>query len=120
MKKAILFVIAIALFAGLCFGGCSRSTVEPDEENKFCRVLCLKEDGIVVWTENIGNIYVKQIDTSLDIELLDTVVIVFSERDLEAATGTFTDAFGEEQSYFYILENPESIRHTTEKEPTFG
>ena len=120
MKKAILFIITIMLCLGLFLSGCSRNATESDTQSEFCRVLCLKDDGIVVWIENIGNIYVKQVDASLKITPLDTVVMEFSESDLASATGIFTDAFGEEQSYLYILETPESIRYTTEEEPTFG
>lgn len=120
MRKAILFAITIILCLGLFLSGCSRNAAKSETQSEFCRVLCLKGDGIVVWIENIGNIYVKQVDASLKIAPLDTVVMEFSESDLESVTGTFTDAFGEEQSYLFILETPESIRYTTEEEPTFG
>ena len=68
----------------------------------------------------IGNVYVKQVDAALEIEPLDTVVMEFSADDLKSASGTFTDAYGDEQTYSYILGSPKSIRHTTEDEPTFG
>lgn len=120
MKKAILFAITIMLILGLVLSGCSHNTTTTATQSKFCRVLCIKGDGIVVWAENIGNIYVKQIDASLQIAPLETVVMEFSESTLEPATGTFTDAFGEEQHYLFILDAPASIRYTTEDEPTFG
>lgn len=78
------------------------------------------DNGIVVWIENVGNVCVKNVDSALKIEPLDTIVMEFSGDDLEAVSGKFTDCFGEEQSYSYIIENPKSIRHTTEEEPTFG
>ena len=120
MRKALVFIISIMLCFTLFFCGCSKNETEVDKQSEFCRVLCLKGDGIIVWIENIGHVYVKHVDTSLNIEPLDTVVMEFSESDLESASGKFTDCFGEEQSYSYIIENPKSIRHTTEEEPTFG
>ena len=136
MKKAIFFIISIMLCLALFFCGCSENDTEVNKQSgsygysendtkvnmqsEFCRVLCLKDDGIIVWIENIGNVYVKAVDTTLEIEPLDTVVMEFSESDLESVSGKFTDCFEEEQSYFYIIENPKSIRHTTEEEPTFG
>lgn len=119
MKKAVLLVIAIVLCLAVLWG-CTQDAPKVDTQGEFCRVLCLEEDGIVVWIEDIGNVYVKQVDTALKIEPLDTVVIEFSADDLESASGKFTDAFGEEQNYSYILKNPKSIRRTTENEPTFG
>ena len=82
--------------------------------------MCLKEDGIIVWAGEYEHIYVKNIDVALDIKPLQTVVIDFSESDLQKAKGTFTDTFGDEQTYSYIIESPKSIRHTTSEEPTFG
>ena len=119
MKKAILFVITIMICLSL-FWGCSQDAAGVNTQGEFCRVLCLEDDGIVVWIEGIGHVYVKQVDAALEIEPLDTVVMEFSADDLESANGTFTDAFGDEQSYSYILGSPKSIRHTTENEPTFG
>ena len=120
MKKAMLLIITILFSLGLCFIGCSQNNAELDAQGTFCRVLCVKDGSIVVWIENIGNVYVEQVDSSLKVEPLDTVVMEFSESDLTAAAGKFTDAFGEEQSYSYVLKAPKSIRHTTEQEPTFG
>ena len=119
MKKTVLLVIAIVLCLAV-FGGCTKDAQRVDTQGEFCRVLCLEEDGIVVWIEDIGNVYVKQVDAALVIEPLDTVVMEFSKDDLKSASGTFTDSFGDEQSYSYILENPKSIRRTAENEPTFG
>ncbi len=136
MKKPISFIVAITLcfVAFLC--GCSKNinkdymqdttTTEFQEitktetQGEFCRVVCKKEDGIVVWVGKYEHIYVKNVDTGLEIKPLQTVVIDFSEEDLEKANGTFTDSFGDEQTYSYILENPKSIRHTTAEEPTFS
>ena len=120
MKKVIFFANVMALCLAFLFGGCSHNAAQVDTQSAFCRVLCLEDNGIVVQIENIGNVYIKHVDATLEIELLDTVVIEFSESDLESASGKFTDAFGEKQSYSYILDNPKSIRHTTEEEPTFG
>lgn len=120
MRKAIFIVIAISLCLALVFGGCSRNAAEGHTQGNFCRVLCLLDDGIVVWIENIGHVYVKHVDAALEIKPLNTVVMEFSESDLQSASGKFTDFFGKEQSYSYILESPKSIRHTTEGEPTFG
>ena len=119
MKKAILFVITITICLAF-FCGCSQDTAGVNTKGEFCRVLCLEEDGIVVWIEKIGNVYVKQVDAVLEIEPLDTVVMEFSADDLDSASGKFIDAFGEEQIYSYILKIPKSIRHTTADEPTFG
>ena len=120
MRKAISFVIVMLLCLGLFFSGCSQITEKENTQSEFCHVLCLTDDGIFVWIEDIGHVYVKHIDAALKIEALDTVVMEFSESDLEPASGKFTDFFGEEQSYSYIIENPKSIRHTIAEEPTFG
>ncbi len=121
MKKAILLITVIILCFAVFFVGCSKDSTEVDVESSFCRVLCLKDDGIIVWVENIeNNVYVKNVDAALEIEPLDTVVMEFSKGDLESANESFTDCFGEEQIYLYILENPTHIRHTKENEPTFG
>ena len=90
------------------------------EKEAFCRVLCVEDSEIFIWTEYIGYVCVKNIDTALVIRPLQTVVIQFSDSDLISANGEFTDCFGEEQTYLYILENPQSVRHTTAGEPTFG
>ena len=136
MKKVMFFIISIMLYLALFFCGCSENKVEPisqsesysytennlglEKQSYFCRVLGLLDNGIVVWIENVGNVCVKNVDSALKIEPLDTIVMEFSGDDLEAVSGKFTDCFGEEQSYSYIIENPKSIRHTTEEEPTFG
>ena len=120
MKKVMFSIIAMTLCFVLFFCGCSQDAAEADTKSEFCRVLCLMDDGIVVWIENVEHVYVKHVDASLEIEPLDTVVMEFSESDLESANGTFTDFFGRELSYTYILETPKSIRHTTAEEPTFG
>lgn len=130
MKKQVLLAIILCLAVLLC--GCSQNTNGNDVQNTttepiktetqggFCRVVCLKEDGIIVWAGEYEHIYVKNVDVALDVKPLQTVVIDFSESDLQRANGTFTDTFGDEQTYSYILENPKSIRHTTSEEPTFG
>ena len=120
MRKAIVIVIAVALCLAIFLGGCSQNAAEDNTQGNFCRVLCLLDDGIVVWIENIGHVYVKHVDAALEIKPLNTVVMEFSESDLQSASGKFTDCFGKEQSYSYILESPKSIRHTTAGEPTFG
>lgn len=130
MKKQVLLAIILCLAVLLC--GCSQNangndiqntTTEPtnaETQGEFCRVLRLKEDGIIVWAGEYGHIYVKNVDVALDIKPLQTVVLDFSESDLQKANGTFTDSFGDEQTYSYILENPKSIRHTSSEEPTYG
>ncbi len=120
MKKTIFFIIAITLCLAVVFSACSKKNEKVDKKGEFCRVLCLKDDGIVVWIENIGHVYVKHVDAALEIEPLDTVVMEFSKRDLQSANEKFTDFSGEELSYSYILEKPKSIRYTTDEEPTFG
>ena len=120
MKKAVLLFTAITLCFVLFFAGCSQDSTEVDIQRELCRVLCLKDDGIIVWIENIGNVYVKNVDTTLEIAPLDTVVIEFSKDNLKSANETFTDHSGEAQIYSNILENPKHIRHVTENEPTFG
>ncbi len=120
MKKAISLITAITLCLAFFFVGCSQDSTKIDVQTAFCHVLCLKDDGIVVWIEDIGNVYVKNVNLSLEIEPLDTVVMEFSKDNLESANEKFTDYFGEEQHYLYILETPRNIRQTTEEEPTFG
>ena len=132
MKKSIALIVAIIMLLTAFLCGCTNSinedttTTEPEEitnaeaQGEFCRVVCLKDDGIIVWAGEYEHIYVKNIDVALDIKPLQTVVIDFSESDLQKAKGTFTDSFGDEQTYSYILESPKSIRHTTAEEPTFG
>ena len=135
MKKSIALIIAIIMLLTAFLCGCTKNTKEDmqdttttefkeitktETQGEFCRVLCLKDDGIVVWAGEYEHIYVKNIDVALYIKSLQTVVIDFSESDLQEAKGTFTDSFGDEQTYSYILESPKSIRHTTSEEPTFG
>ena len=135
MKKSIALIVAIIMLLTAFLCGCTKNTKEDmqdttttefkeitktETQGEFCRVLCLKDDGIVVWAGEYEHIYVKNIDVALDIKPLQTVVIDFSESDLQKAKGTFTDSFGDEQTYSYILESPKSIRHTTSEEPTFG
>ena len=125
MKKATLLITAITLCFALFFIGCSQDSSEADTKGDntagiLGRVLCLNDDGIIVWIENIGNVYVKHVDGTLGIEPLDTVVMEFSKDNLEPANEKFVDYFGEEQTYSFILERPESIRHNTADEPTFG
>ena len=120
MKKVNLFITVMTLCFVFLLVGCSHSSTAGDVQSKFCRVLCLKDDGIVVWIENIGNVYVTNVDTALEIVPLDTVVIEFSKDDLKSTNEKFTDFFGGEQIYSNILENPKHIRHTKENEPTFG
>ena len=100
--------------------GCSPKVEENKPEEVFCRVLCLEDNGMYVWTENIGHIYVKYDNLDIETYTMDTVVMEFSENDLISAKGKFVDCFGEEQDYLYILENPQNIRLTTPEEPTFG
>ena len=133
MKKSIALIVAIIMLLTAFLCGCTNNSINEDTtttefqeitnaeaQGEFCRVLCLKEDGIIVWAGEYEHIYVKNIDVALDIKPLQTVVIDFSESDLQRANGTFTDTFGDEQTYSYILESPKSIRHTTSEEPTFG
>lgn len=133
MKKSIALIVAIIMLLTAFLCGCTNNsinedttTTEPEEitnteaQGEFCRVVCLKDDGIIVWAGEYEHIYVKNVDVALDIKPLQTVVIDFSESDLQRANGTFTDTFGDEQTYSYILESPKSIRHTTAEEPTFG
>ena len=123
MKKALFFVFSVMLCILLLCIGCSQA--EPSDKNEgarceFCRVLCVMDDGFVVWIPDIGNVYVTQFAGSVTIYPLGTVVMEFYECDLVSDSGAFTDAFGEKQMYSYILENLKSIRLPTENEPTFG
>ena len=132
MKKSVFLIVTIVLCFILLLSGCSEKPQNDDVQNtiteptktetqgELCRVVSLKDDGIIVWAGEYEHIYVKNVDVALDIKPLQTVVTDFSESDLQRANGTFTDSFGDEQTYSYILENPKSIRHTTSEEPTFG
>ena len=113
MKRTIFTVVILLCCLMLFSSGCS-------QKEKLCRVLCLEDNGMYVWTENIGHIYVKYDNLDIETYALDTVVIKFSKKDLISAKGKFVDCFGEEQDYLYILENPQNIRLTTPEEPTFG
>ena len=121
IKKCLAFMVCATLCLGALWG-CAQNAGEDEEV--FCRVLCLKEDGIVVEIPdlNVGYVYVRHTNTDLDIEPLDTVVMVFSKGDLEPVSGDFTDFFGEEKTHSHILENPKSIRFPDADagEPTFG
>ncbi len=75
---------------------------------------------MIVWIENLEYVYVEHVDAGLEIDPLDTVVMQFSENDLKPANETFTDYFGTEKTYTYILERPVSVRYPTAEEPTFG
>lgn len=118
MKRTVCFALVLCIL--LCVCGCSHNAQEQNTQTEYCRVLCALDNWIVVWTESYGYIYVRQVDPSLEIEPLDTVVMAFSKDALIPESGTFTDFFGQEQTYSYILEKPDSIRHTTTEEPTFG
>ena len=135
MKKSIALIVAIIMLLTAFLCGCTKNTKEDmqdttttefkeitktETQGEFCRVLCLKDDGIVVWAGEYDYIYIRNIDDALDIKPLQTVVVDFSESDLKEWDGTFTDFSGAELCYLYILENPKSIRHTTSEEPTFG
>ena len=120
MKRTLLSIMAVLLCFGLFFAGCTPAAGEGNTQSRFCRVLCVKDDGIILWVENIGRLYVKAKDIPSEIVPLHTVVVEFSESDLKPANGKFVDPFGKESTYSYILENPKSIRRTTEDEPTFG
>ena len=120
MKKALFFVFSIMLCIAPFCSGCSQSPEKVEARSESCRVLCVMDDGFVVWIEDIGNVYVKQFAAGVKISPLGTVVMEFYDRDLVSDSGTFTDPFGKEQNYSYILENPKSIRLPTENEPTFG
>ena len=120
MKKALFFVFSIMLCIALFCSGCSQSPEKVEARSESCRVLCVMDDGFVVWIEDIGNVYVKQFAAGVKISPLGTVVMEFYDCDLVSDNGTFTDPFGKEQNYSYILENPKSIRLPTENEPTFG
>ena len=131
MKKSIALIVAIIMLLTAFLCGCTKNMqdttttefkeiTKTETQGEFCRVVCLKDDGIIVWAGEYEHIYVKNVDVALDIKPLQTVVIDFSESDLQKANGTFTDTFGDEQTYSYILENPKSIRHTTSEEPIFG
>jgi hypothetical protein len=119
MKKLYGTLIIILCLAA--FFGCASDPAETDAE-KFCRVLSVQDDGMIVWMEGIGNVCVKNINASLDIKPLQTVVLTFSEDDLVAKNGTFTDFFGTEDTYVYLLENPKNMRFpdASAGEPTFG
>ena len=123
MKRAVFLIITIILCVAL-FEGCAKDVTEVVTQGEFCRVLCIKEDGIVVEIPDtdLGYVYVKYTNADLEIEPLDTVVIEFSESDLKSANEKFTDFFGEELTYLNILENPKSIRLADPSigEPTFG
>ena len=123
MKKALFFVFSIMLCILFLCSGCSQPEPSAEKEearSKFCRVLCVMDEGFVVWIEDIGNVYVTQFIGGVEIRPLGTVVMEFYESDLVSKSGTFIDAFGKEQEYSYILEKPKSIRLPTENEPTFG
>jgi hypothetical protein len=118
MKKVLLFIIAMTVCLSVLFG----CATDVDVQKKSCRVVCLQEDGIIVDIEYVGYVYVKNVNTDLEISTLNTVVMVFSESDLNPASGTFLNFDGRELNYSYILENPKSIRlaDPDSGEPTFG
>lgn len=123
MKKSVMFVFSITLCIALFCSGCSQPEPSAEKEearSESCRVLCVMDEGFVVWIAGTGNVYVTQFADGVTIRPLGTVVMAFYESDLVSESGTFTDAFGEEQEYSYILENPKSIRLPAENEPTFG
>ena len=122
MKKIVRSIVVLILCLTVLWG-CTQK--EPETKpGEFCRVLCLKDDGFVVEIPdtNLGYVYVKHADATLEIKPLDTVVIEFSESDLQTADEAFVDFFGQTHRYSYILETPKSIRlaDTEAGEPTFG
>lgn len=121
MKKTFALMLTTALCL-IILAGCSHDDAKPDSSGTFCRVVCLEEDGLIVDMENVGYVYVKNIPGDLEIKLLDTVVIDFSEDGLKSEVGEFNAFDGRELSYSYVLENPKSIRlaDSSAGEPTFG
>ena len=115
MKKALFFIIAIALCMSI-FSGCGQAEIQEE----FCRVMCLQEDGMILWIEQLNYVYVKHVDTNMEIDPLDTVVMEFSRDDLQSADEPFIDCWGNQEHYSYILEKPKSIRLTEAGEPTFA
>lgn len=120
MKRKLFAMVTLLFCFVLFMSGCSPTDEENDTPGAFCQVLNSDDDGMYVWTEDFGHIYVKFDNSNLEISPLDTVVIEFSESDLISTNGQFTDYFGEERGYLHILENPQNIRHTMPGEPTFG
>ena len=113
MKKWIALFITLILCVSVLFG-CA------DVQKKYCRVVCVREDGMILDIEQLGYVYVKTANG--DFAILSTVVMEFSESDLKPANGTFLKFDGSEQNYSYIIETPKSIRlaDPTAGEPTFG
>ena len=123
MKRPLFSIMIIALCL-MALIGCTQDAPEADAKEVFCRVVCVKDDGIIVWQPDVtpekSYMFVKLENSGLEIDVLDTVVITYSDSDLKLSRGTFLRFDGIEQSYSYILENPQCIRHTTEEEPTYG
>lgn len=116
MKKLLCLVIALISCLAV-FAACNQKAPEV-----YCRVECVNEDGFIVWTEDWGNIYIKYENPNLTIKRFDTVIAEFSSEDLKPATGSFVSLGGNEESYSYILEEPQGIRlaDPSAGEPTFG
>lgn len=119
----IVFVFLLTLSICLTvLSGCTQKATQIDTQGTFCRVVCVKNGGIILDIEHVGYVYVKQIDTDQQIDVLDTVVMDFSQSDLIPETGDFLDFGGKERSYSYVLSAPKSIRLADSSigEPTFG
>jgi len=65
MKKTICLILVLTLCASIFLGGCSGT----DTKKEFCRVMCLYEDGMMVWIPDIGYVYVKHVDADLEIAI---------------------------------------------------
>ena len=90
---------------------------KAQDDNTYCRVECVCEDGFIVSLEG-RNIFVVYPQPH-DYQVYDTLVIEFEEWDLRKESGS-RFYYEEEVSYTHVLENPPLIRPVAPGEPTFA
>ena len=114
----MLLTIAM-LFCLSAFLGCTGNT---DVQTKSGRVECMMDDGMIVYLPSYGYVYVKNVTTNSEIGALCTVIIEFSEENLQQESGTFQNFSGNELEYSYVLNAINSIRlaDPAAGEPTYG
>ena len=114
MKKLLALLIA-----ALCLPACAFNPAEKVNQDNFYRVECICENGFIAQNSSPDKIFVKYPQTD-QFEEYDTVYIEFDESDLIPGSGTYSDSYGYEISYSYVLENPKTVRLAGPGEPTYA
>lgn len=82
----------------------------------------MSDDGFIAYINGIGNVFIKYDAAGSKIQVFDTVVVEYDSEDLVVENGQYIDVAGENVTYSYKLNNPESVRKAdpSKGEPVFG